>query len=92
MQKVTDPDAISAHVPAEADLLPWLIEQDTDTLLAMLAPLVARGIDAGLQDWTLRAEPTVTRRSLRKSRCWTCGLMESRRGEPSRLRAENLDQ
>ena len=48
----TDPKAITNRVPAEDALLPWLIEQDTDTLLALLAPLVARGIDAGHQDWT----------------------------------------
>ena len=48
----TDPEAIGNRVPAEDALLPWLIEQDTDTLLALLAPLVARGIDAGPQDWT----------------------------------------
>ncbi len=47
----TDPEAIGSRVPSEDALLPWLIEQDTDTLLAILAPLVARGIDAGHQDW-----------------------------------------
>lgn len=31
---------------------PLLIEQNTDTLLGLLAPLVARGINAGSQDWT----------------------------------------
>lgn len=48
----TDPEAIGHRVPAEDALLPSLIEQDTDTLLGLLAPLIARGIDAGSQDWT----------------------------------------
>ena len=48
----TDPEAIGNRVPGEDALLPWLIEQDTDTLLGLLAPLVARGIDAGHRDWT----------------------------------------
>ena len=48
----TDPEAIGHRVPADDALLPWLIEQETDTLLSLLAPLVARGIDAGHQDWT----------------------------------------
>ena len=48
----TDPASIGNRVPGEDALLPWLVEQDTDTLLALLAPLVARGIDAGPQDWT----------------------------------------
>ncbi len=48
----TNPEAINSRVPGEDALLPWLIEQDTDTLLGLLAPFVARGIDAGHQDWT----------------------------------------
>ncbi|MGI4942921.1 MAG: hypothetical protein ACRYHQ_20545, partial [Janthinobacterium lividum] len=47
------------HLAADADqmpegdaLLPWLIQQDTETLLALLAPMVARGIDSGSADWT----------------------------------------
>ena len=47
------------HLAATADqmpegdaLLPWLIQQDTATLLALLAPMVARGIDSGSADWT----------------------------------------
>ena len=48
----TDPEAIGNRVPSGDALLPWLIEQETDTLLGLLAPLVARGIDAGSQDWT----------------------------------------
>ena len=48
----TDPEAIGNRVPSGDALLPWLIEQETDTLLGLLVPLVARGIDAGHQDWT----------------------------------------
>ena len=48
----TNPEAIGNQVPGEDALLPWLIEQDTDTLLGLLAPLVACEIDAGRQDWT----------------------------------------
>ena len=40
----TDPEAIRNRVPGEDALLPWLIEQDADTLLGLLAPLVARGM------------------------------------------------
>lgn len=38
-------------LPERGALLPWLVERDTETLLAILAPLVARGVDAGCQTW-----------------------------------------
>lgn len=40
------------QMPEGDPSLPWLIRQDTATLLALLAPMVARGIDGGSADWT----------------------------------------
>lgn len=45
-------DIPADQMPEGDELLPWLIAQDTATLLALLAPMVARGIDGGSADWT----------------------------------------
>ena len=47
-----DMESTDWHIPAGDALLPWLVEQDTEALLGILAPLVARGVDAGSTDWT----------------------------------------
>jgi ParB family transcriptional regulator, chromosome partitioning protein len=53
-RKRVDPEAqpFRDHAPSGRDMLTWLLEQDTETLVAILAPMVARGLDAGSADWT----------------------------------------
>ena len=38
-------------MPTGNALLPWLVAQNTDVLLGILAPLVARGVDGGSGNW-----------------------------------------
>lgn len=46
------------RMPEGLALLPWLMAHDTAALLDMLAPMVARGVDAGAADWTTQRGAT----------------------------------
>ena len=63
----------------EADLWAWLGEQDTSTLLGLLAVCVARTAEAGRADWTTPHGPGPSTRGLRPRRGWTCARTGRRR-------------
>ena len=69
-----------ARAVAEADLWAWLQEQDTPTLLSLLAVCVARTADAGRADWTkahgavcIQAQ-AATAAGLDMRGCWTATM------------------